>query len=857
AVDVSEPPGIFKNTLAGQMRLGASTEYWINVRYYDNNSVPSEWSDAVHFITGTSTIPSKPVIISPLPNQSGIDINQLIVSSSFTDLDTTDTHLKSDWEVYDDTGTPFFPSGTEAVSGTRIWSKTGDTTNLTLTRINSRFGTFENSHSSRTSLLYYTNYWFRVKYYDSSSAESEWSDMAMFTTGHIGNIIHTDEAFIPYDNDTHLLFTWEVAATGIPFFGNYNIYAAEDADPFQLTPTTTTNNPDFFTLEVGTGNTYGFQGHGHLYRLLVQTVSLTGEVGMSIEARCAVDNDITQILVDTVAPYQPIVTHDNEPNSLYDNDSKVEFSWTPFPVNDDPLNGLWFGQYEVFQRVNNSELQFVKLTKNNIFSIENATNLFSYEVLVVPYDLCGNKGMTGAFGPVWVINEPPLSPEAPVHIDDASSGYDDDYFLYFSWSKKLPKTISQVNIFMNADGPVLTNSVHNLMNVSALSTDPGFTLDVKPGVIGFDPQGKSFGIKAQFIAFSGITSEVSFTSTPYPVKVLIGVPNQPNQPILSEETLNPPYVDRKVKFEWLRKTDSIDIESYNLVFQRTNAGSASPEVTHNLTALRPPGCWQSYEVDGLAELGVKQLFTEENYIKCKIQSVSMTDKKSDFSPWSSDAIVDLYPPTKPVIHEFLPNPVDADTISITLTAPATDIHEPIIYQIQGTAYSTWQNITGPPFIITMYQNQGNYIRLRGVDAAGRLSLHDEIYITESSLGPSQPGQPVHHDSDAPEPWDNDQNLDFSWQPPASGVISQYRFYIHIDGEKGLSGETIWHLVGSTDRETYTYGAPYGEEHHFYQSKIVAIDSLGRSVTGPSSSVVFVDVVPPRPSPLIDKTALWF
>ena len=860
-VDVAQPPGVFINALAGQTMLNANTEYWINVRYFDNNSVASEWADAIHFTTGSSTTPSKPFIIVPPPNQRGIDINQIIVSSNFFDLNTTETHLKSDWEVYDDTGVPYAPYGLEAVAGSRIWSKIGDTVNLTFIKINARNGTFENSHSGLTGLNFGTNYWFRVKYYDNSSDESEWSDMAMFTTGHIGNIIHTDEAYIPFDNDTHLLFTWEVDSSGIPFFGHYNIYAAQDLSAFPLTPNTTSTDPDHFTLEVGTGNIYGFLGHGHSYRLVVQVVSTTGELGMSIEARSAVDSDVTQIFVDTVAPYQPIVTHDNELNVLYDDDKKVEFSWTPFPDNDDPLNGALFSQYEIFQKVNDSEIQFVKLTKNSFFSFENASNLFSYEVLVVPFDLCGNKGMTGAFGPVWVINEAPLSPEAPAHSDDAPAGYDDDYFLYFSWSKQIPKTISQVNIFMKADGPVLTNSVHNMLNVSALSTDPGFTLDVVPGVIGFDPQGKKFGVKAQFIAFSGITSEVSFTSTPYPVRVLIGVPNQPNQPVLSEETLNPPYIGRKAKFEWFRKTDSLEIASYNVVFQRTNLGSVSPEVTYILSALQPPGHWMSFEIDGLTdsitEPGVNKLLTEENHIKCRIQSVSMTGRISDFSPWSSDAVVDLYPPSKPLILEYLPNPVDADTISITLTAPARDTHPPVIYQIQGTAYSSWQNITGPPFIVTMLQNQGNYIRIRGVDAAGRISLHDDIYITESSLGPSQPGQPIHSDLDAPEPWDNDQNLDFTWQPPASGVISQYRFYINIDGERGTSGETIWNLVGSTDRKNYTYGAPYGGEHHFYQARIEAIDSLGRSTIGPSSSVVFVDVVPPRPAPIIDKTSLWF
>ncbi|MCK5686206.1 carboxypeptidase regulatory-like domain-containing protein, partial [bacterium] len=175
SITISDTNGTYENALSGQTSFALNTQYWVRVRYYDNNSNVSEWSDTQNFMTVVfaSSPPDKPVISDPTIGATDIITNPSVTSSAFNDSDPFDTHLRTDWEIYDN-----------AVmnSSDRIWFNTGDTVNFISTVADSVKGQFENARFGQTDLDNGTQYWLRVRYIDNSFTPSDWSDVINFTT---------------------------------------------------------------------------------------------------------------------------------------------------------------------------------------------------------------------------------------------------------------------------------------------------------------------------------------------------------------------------------------------------------------------------------------------------------------------------------------------------------------------------------------------------------------------------------------------------------------------------------------------------------------------------------------------------
>ncbi len=93
--------------------------YW-RCRYKDVNGDFSPWSVPTPFTTIAVSV-AQPVFISPTSGASTNTEIPTLIGSAFSISGATDSHAASDWEVW--TG----PNGT----GTRIWSKVGDTVNKT------------------------------------------------------------------------------------------------------------------------------------------------------------------------------------------------------------------------------------------------------------------------------------------------------------------------------------------------------------------------------------------------------------------------------------------------------------------------------------------------------------------------------------------------------------------------------------------------------------------------------------------------------------------------------------------------------------------------------------------------------
>ncbi|MBI4862392.1 MAG: PQQ-binding-like beta-propeller repeat protein [Candidatus Riflebacteria bacterium] len=118
-----------------------------------------------------SNPPAQPSITSPTNNATDTSVNPTIQASAFSDPDAGDTHGSSTWQVYGDAGL-----------STVVWSKAGDTANVTRTIVNQTNGDFGGPLAGATQLVTNTSYWVRVSHKDNHGAASAPSTASKFTT---------------------------------------------------------------------------------------------------------------------------------------------------------------------------------------------------------------------------------------------------------------------------------------------------------------------------------------------------------------------------------------------------------------------------------------------------------------------------------------------------------------------------------------------------------------------------------------------------------------------------------------------------------------------------------------------------
>jgi hypothetical protein len=155
-------------------------------------------------------MPAQPTNVSPADSATDISLNPTLQSSAFSDNDTEDTHLASQWQITatsEDYTSPVFDSGPDGVNLTQIAIPA-------------------NVLSDNT-----TYYW-HVKHQDSQEAWSEWSSQTWFRTlnhqpGQPTNVSPPDNATPvslnptlqsspfsdPDINDSHAASQWQITAT--------------------------------------------------------------------------------------------------------------------------------------------------------------------------------------------------------------------------------------------------------------------------------------------------------------------------------------------------------------------------------------------------------------------------------------------------------------------------------------------------------------------------------------------------------------------------------------------------------------------------------------------------------------------
>jgi hypothetical protein len=139
--------------------LTAGVVYYTRIRYQDNDSVWSAWSDVSSFTAGSASI-ATPSITAPANNATGVAVTATFTSSAFAMTTGVDTHASSDWEVW--TG----PAGT----GSRVFESSMDQANLT------------SITAPEGALAPTTEFYVRVRYRGDTAGVSAWSSDIHFTT---------------------------------------------------------------------------------------------------------------------------------------------------------------------------------------------------------------------------------------------------------------------------------------------------------------------------------------------------------------------------------------------------------------------------------------------------------------------------------------------------------------------------------------------------------------------------------------------------------------------------------------------------------------------------------------------------
>ncbi len=165
---------------SGQITLIAGQYYDLEMQYFDGAfgaSAKLFWSSASQAVqiipalrlyaiaVGANHRPLVPNVTAPATDEAFIDAAAgALATGAFEDQDVAHTHAATDWEIW-----------TNDASPTRIWAAL-NATGAQRTNIALSAGSFENSHTGRTTLIGEELYKIRARHKDSSAdANSEWS----------------------------------------------------------------------------------------------------------------------------------------------------------------------------------------------------------------------------------------------------------------------------------------------------------------------------------------------------------------------------------------------------------------------------------------------------------------------------------------------------------------------------------------------------------------------------------------------------------------------------------------------------------------------------------------------------------
>jgi hypothetical protein len=171
-------------------------------------------------------------------------------------------------------------------------------------------------------------------------------------------------------------------------------------------------------------------------------------------------------------------------------------------------------------------------------------------------------------------------------------------------------------------------------------------------------------------------------------------------------------------------------------------------------------------------------------------------------------------------------------VTITWGGEGDDKSGVVDYYVEPDNEEPEKNPSGGKQTITLSVDDAEQVTfyVRGMDKVGNWGEAASATIGVDTKAPDKVDGIEHSDSDANSGYDNDKQLDFSWQAATDNIkVDHYEVHLSVDG-----GD--YELHESTDKDSYTLSASDGESCSI---KVVAVDAAGNKgdMSEPSESII--------------------
>ncbi|MFC1718307.1 FlgD immunoglobulin-like domain containing protein, partial [Candidatus Poribacteria bacterium] len=160
------------------------------------------------------------------------------------------------------------------------------------------------------------------------------------------------------------------------------------------------------------------------------------------------------------------------------------------------------------------------------------------------------------------------------------------------------------------------------------------------------------------------------------------------------------------------------------------------------------------------------------------------------------------------------------------------------YFVEAENIAPQENPDNGSMSVTIPVDDGESIKfyVRGVDKVGNWGQTGSDTISVDTQAPSDVQEILHADSDANEGFDNDEELEFSWESASDNIeVDHYDVYLSVDGG-------AYELLESVGEEEFT--AP-GEDGKSHKLRVIAVDVAGNEGPATESEEIVCDISEPE------------
>ena len=221
-------------------------------------------------------------------------------------------------------------------------------------------------------------------------------------------------------------------------------------------------------------------------------------------------------------------------------------------------------------------------------------------------------------------------------------------------------------------------------------------------------------------------------------------------------------------------------------------------------------------------------------------SVSLFDKAGNSATTNFNVSYDSTGPHKPVDVKCDDGAKWNTTgeVKVTWSGEGDDGSGVANYYVEAENIEPQENPDDGSMSVTIPVDDGEAIKIyvRGIDNVGNWGIAGSATVSVDTKAPGDVQEIAHVDSDANEGFDNDKDLEFSWESATDNIkVDHYEVHRSVDGG-------AYELLESVDDEEYTVT---GEDGKNYKVKVMAVDPAGNKGPATESEEIVCDMSEPE------------